>query len=394
LVNAKLSRSAYPRATAEWLGGIDYKLRSRLVELDLAEPLAVPPPEAPKTAPRTLAAYIDSYIASRKNLKPNTIAHLKRCRGNIVKIMGGNRLLTSITVGDANRFRETLAETMAPNTVRRICGRAKQFFKAAVDDELIDKSPFRAMKDTNVRANKSRDHEIDRATADKIIAACPDAEWRLIFALARFGGFRCPSEHFALRWADVDWTAGTIRLDSPKTGERVLPLFAELRPYLEDAFNPESEFVIVANRSKANLRTRLMRIVEKAGLKPWPKLYQNLRASRASELAREYGAHTEAEWLGHSPEVAGEFYVRAGRDDFARAAGLNVERSPYAASSKSGAQAAHSTASSRRSEVLDGNCAAKNPGKSSIPRGSMQSIAPPRGLEPRTKRLTAACSTN
>jgi integrase len=181
--------------------------------------------------------------------------------------MGGNRLLTSITVGDANRFRESLAETMAPNTVRRICGRAKQFFKAAVDDDLIAKSPFRAMKDTNVRANKSRDHEVDRA-ADKVIAACPDAEWRLIFALARFGGFRCPSEHFALRWADVDWIAGTIRLDSPKTGERVLPLLAELRPYLEDAFDAESEFVIVANRRKSNLRTQLMRIVKEAGLKP------------------------------------------------------------------------------------------------------------------------------
>jgi integrase len=193
-----------------------------------------------------------------------------------------------------------------------------------------------------------------------------------------------PSEIFALRWADIDWTSGKVRVDSPKTGERFIPLFEELRPYLEDAFDPESEFVIVANRSKANLRTRLMRIVKKAELKPWPKLFQYLRASRSSELAKEFGPHVEAEWLGHSIDVAREHYVRASAADFEKAIGNRKT------AHKTAQQASDSTC--KRSQPR--RRAAKNPGEISIPRGSMQSSAPPRGLEPRTKRLTAACSTN
>ena len=32
----------------------------------------------------------------------------------------------------------------------------------------------------------------------KVIEACPDGQWRLLFTLARYGGLRCPSEILAL----------------------------------------------------------------------------------------------------------------------------------------------------------------------------------------------------
>ena len=37
--------------------------------------------------------------------------------------------------------------------------------------------------------------------------------------------------------------------------------------------------------ANANLRTRLARIIERAGLEVWPKLFQNLRLTRETELA-------------------------------------------------------------------------------------------------------------
>jgi hypothetical protein len=46
-------------------------------------------------------------------------------------------------------------------------------------------------------------------------------------------------------------------------------------------------------------------LIKRAGLSPWPpKLLQNLRASRAMELAREYPGHVAAKWLGHSNKIA------------------------------------------------------------------------------------------
>jgi integrase len=69
---------------------------------------------------------------------------------------------------------------------------------------------------------------IDSETAewlDKVLEACPDVEWRLIFALSRFGGLRCPSEHLILSWADLDWERSRFRVESPKTGVRWVPIF-------------------------------------------------------------------------------------------------------------------------------------------------------------------------
>jgi hypothetical protein len=65
-----------------------------------------------------------------------------------------------------------------------------------------------------------------------------------------------------------------------------------LRPYLEAAWDEAAlgtEFVITRYRdTNSNLRTHLERIIELAGLTPWPKLFQNLRATRETELAEHY----------------------------------------------------------------------------------------------------------
>ena len=43
--------------------------------------------------------------------------------------------------------------------------------------------------------------------AYKVLEACSEAQWRLLFALSHFGGLRCPSEHLALTLDAVDWEA-------------------------------------------------------------------------------------------------------------------------------------------------------------------------------------------
>src|SRR5262249_57167819 len=118
----------------------------------------------------------------------------------------------------------------------------------------------------------------------------PDNEWQLIVALARYAGLRIPSELLGLRWTDVDLPGGRMTIKSPKTSHhagkesRIVPVFPELRQYLEAAWWDEAtegkEFVITRHRdANANLRTQLERIIERAGLTPWPKLFQTMRAS-------------------------------------------------------------------------------------------------------------------
>jgi integrase len=168
-----------------------------------------------------------------------------------------------------------------------------------------------------------------REDAAKVLDVCPDAQWRLLFALSRYGGLRCPSEHLALQWGDVDWERARITVHSPKTehhegkAERVVPLFPELRPYLQAAwdelltdFDPKknkiSEQPIITRYrdSNSNLRTQLCRIIKRAGLEVWPKLFQNLRSTRETELAETFPIHVVCSWIGNSEAVAAKHYLQ------------------------------------------------------------------------------------
>lgn len=129
-------------------------------------------------------------------------------------------------------------------------------------------------------------------------------------------------------------------VESPKTehhegkDRREVPIFPNLKPYLEDAWEraePGFEYVIGGNYRIAaqgptgwrncNLRSQFERLVEKAGLEPWPRLFHSMRGSRETELMREHPIHVVTGWLGNSPQIALKHYLSITDDDFARAIG-------------------------------------------------------------------------
>ncbi len=261
--------------------------------------------------------------------KPGTIRHLRQTENDLVEFFGTEKHLRDITPGDADEFRlHLMGRRLGENTIRRRCGRAKQFFRAALRRGLIANNPFADIA-TTVQANPSRYYFITREEALKVLDACPDAEWRLIFALARFGGLRTPSETLLLRWRDIDWDRGRFRVRSPKTehiaggAERIVPIFPELRPYLNAAWDEAetgAEFVIGRCRdSNINLRSRLLDIIWAAGLKEWPKLFQNLRSTRETELAEEFPLHVVCQWIGNSQPIAAKHYLQTTDEHFAKA---------------------------------------------------------------------------
>jgi hypothetical protein len=189
-----------------------------------------------------------------------------------------------------------------------------------------------------VGANPERLYFVTRQEAVKVLAACPDAQWRVIFALSRYAGVRCPSETLALRWGDVDWEHGRMTVRSPKTehhegkASRLVPIFPELRPYLLEAFDqaePGSEYVVTRSRDGgANLRTQLERIVRRAGLTPWPKLFHNLRATRETELAESFPLHVVCAWIGNSQSIAARHYLQVTDEHFGRAIQESAQAAP------------------------------------------------------------------
>ena len=85
--------------------------------------------------------------------------------------------------------------------------------------------------------------------------------------------------------------------------------------------------------ANANLRTQFHKIIERAGRTPWPRLFQNLRSSRETELAEQFPLQVVTGWLGNSPKVALRHYLQITDDHFAKAidggkAAQNAAHSP------------------------------------------------------------------
>ena len=169
---------------------------------------------------------------------------------------------------------------------------------------------------------------VDHGTIQKVLDACSNSRWRAIVVLCRYAGLRCPSEVFALLWTDVDFDGGRMKVRSPKgenfgKGIREVPLFPEVRSALSELYlEPDGgEHVISTNdrSSQKNLRTVFEKILKRAGVDAWPRLMQNLRSSRETELAQQFPIQTVTAWLGNTPKVALENYLQVRDEDFTRA---------------------------------------------------------------------------
>jgi hypothetical protein len=69
-----------------------------------------------------------------------------------------------------------------------------------------------------------------------------------------------------------------------------------------------------------NLHSTFCRIVKRAGVSPWTKAFQNLRATRETGFAAEYPLHVVCAWIGNSERVANKHCLQVTDDYYKRAA--------------------------------------------------------------------------
>src|SRR5262249_28075133 len=156
------------------------------IEDDLAEKLSAVD-LIPSRATARLGDFLTTYIERRTDIKPNTRRNLDAAKARLVEFFGAEKNLRDISPGETDLWLVSLRKKYANGTAGRTAKRAKQFFQAAVRQRLIGENPFSDLKPPT-QVNESRKHFVSREDAEKVIRACPDAEWRLIFALSRYGG--------------------------------------------------------------------------------------------------------------------------------------------------------------------------------------------------------------
>ena len=391
--------------TAQWLTGLPDDTYAKLVLAGLSESR-----EVAKT--HTLEGMLDEYFATM-SVKESTRIRYAQTKRLLIDYFGNDCPVDSISTLDGDKWRAWLCEKgYAEAKIGRDVRGARMYFKKAMKWGMIPSNPFEDVK-AGRKTNRKKAFFVTPEAAFKIIEACPDADWRCIVALARFGGLRCPSEVLGVRWADVDWASNRFRVRSPKTehhqgkAERMVPLFPEIRTVLMQAFEsaPDgAEFVVGRYRGLGtNLGTHMRRIIERAGLDAWPKLFNNMRASRATELALEYPAAQCTAWMGHSQAIAEAHYHMVRDEDYERAASTPIAiKQAVQGGAECGAlgaqMAAQQQSATTGKEDQNGAQTKKEPALMLIPSGLCSSLQNQsmgiRGLEPRTPAFSMPCSTN
>ncbi len=305
--------------TARWLAGLGDQLHDRIAATGLTA----------KRSSGLLGDFLRNFIAEHsESVSPPTRTNWSYTIANLVERFGANKSLREMT-NAGNHFRIHLKSIgLAENTVRLRCRIAGQMFSKAVKERRLETNPFAEVPTTIL--GKRQEFFVTQEIATAVLDACPGDNWRLYFALARFGGLRVPSETRNLRWSDVNWDRGKIRIQSQKTArhegkaERFIPLFRTLEPYLLKCFHlaPAGDALVLPAifDSGSTTRSQMDAIIKRAGLTPWAKTMANCRSSRQTELLGKFSSHVVAGWLGHSTATAGKFYSQLTAQDFAAGA--------------------------------------------------------------------------
>ena len=348
LMNCRLANVSCSQEAARWLGDIDDKLHDRLSAVGLVA--------ARQTS--TLEQFILPYITQLDNSK-DTKQNKVQTAKTLFAFFGKDRNPVTITETEAKEYRSFLlshrmdktgkmvkSDSVKPSIVWKRLQHVNEFFKEMLDDHLINFNPFKNVKH---RPNYGEERKVYIPADDihRVMEYAPDAEWRLMIALWRFGGLRRSSEVLRLKWEHILWDQGKIIVPSCKTArhgksERIIPVFQELEKPLRDCFEqaePGAVYLIERHcpakmkkskdrkegNKESNLMTMFDKIVLRAGLSPWPMPGNNLRASLVTDLYNgKYpglGIQTIADWIGHSPEIALKHYARVQDADFDKVRG-------------------------------------------------------------------------
>jgi integrase len=296
-----------------WLRNLPDVTYEKLVDVGIAEPRV-------KARVVTLDELLDTFVA-RASVRASTLAAYKQTTDSLRKHLGGRTVLTGITGEQADVWKKAIVdEGLSPATVAKRAYVAKAVFRKAVKWGMVAASPFEDLP-AGSQQNPDRSFYVSDETIRAVMERCPGVFWRLVIALGRYAGLRIPSEVASLTWDDVAWDTGRLTVRSPKTARheghavRLVPICPELRVILVEAYEQAADgtnLILPRALTRAsNLRTTFTKIITRAGHKPWPRLFQNLRASCATDWVDRYPNHVVAKWLGHSPMIAATHYLQA-----------------------------------------------------------------------------------
>jgi len=319
IVAATASGVSLDAETARWTATIDDALHGKLVKSGVLS----------ERQRRTLGKFITDYIEERTDWKEWTATTFGTSMKKMLDFFGKDTPIEKISVDNAVAFRLELQKSgvrrgkkklLSESTVSRTIKQCRHVFRIAKQRKLVAENPFETVK-TGSQRNPERLYFVSVEETQPLIDACNSPKQRLIIALARWGGLRCPSELVGLKWSEVNWERNRFIVHSPKTeghgkAQRIVPIFDELYPFLREAFEsaPEGvDRVYPEFTARKSLSSFIKKRAVRAGVVLWEKPFQNMCSTRATELIETYPAHVVNAWMGHTEAVAMAHYRQTGK---------------------------------------------------------------------------------
>jgi len=312
LMAEKITGAAVDAEVSRWVAGLDDDTHGKLAAVGLVKSREL----------TQLGPWLERYIDSRTDLKSKSRTMLHYTRRALLEQFPATSGLRAITPNDTAEWRvKLMGSGLSEATIKVHVGNAKWLFNEAKRRALIPASPFEHLSGGATAAKNDR--YITPDETDKIIAACPDIQFKVLFALARLAGLRTHSETSLLTWGDVDWDRGRLNVRSPKTEHhagherRVVPIVPKLMKLLQDAFAaaPEGQAYILTLGKGGYTQRTMIAAVKRSGVEQWPRLWQALRSSCEKEWAMTFPQYAVSKWIGHSIAVSGKHYANSVPDE-------------------------------------------------------------------------------
>lgn len=329
LLTARRLGVAIDADTAAWVNSLSQPVRGRVEKTGL---IGIAP--TVKRDREIVSDYFTTYIDRRKrSVKPATVLVWTIATNGLVKSLPSGLKLSELNASHGKRWLDDMqAAGIAPTTQYKRLTIVRQILGDAVSAKRLTENPFASIKMS--KPKRMSNVEVPSESIDKLLPYL-DLKWQAIVILARYGALRCPSEILSLKWEHIDVRNRLMLVPEPKTerhagrGLRKCPLFPEVHEALKK-LKHTSEWVIdspdlraAADRptgwASANLRTHLLKRMKAAGIKPWPRLFHSMRATRQTELEREFGRTAACAWVGNTESVAEAHYLMVTSSDWQKA---------------------------------------------------------------------------
>ena len=271
-----------------------------------------------EAAAALIAGIGDGSILDRsgKPYKPSAIrGYAQTLNDHVLPILGARRL-DEVRRSDVQDLIERLRRRgLKPSTIHNVLDPVRVLFRRAVrrDEILID--PTHNLELPAVRGRRDRIETPEDAT--KLLEALLEDE-RARWTVALFAALR-RGELQALRWCDVDFDRGVIRVErgwdqyagpievkssaGVRAGPMAFPVRRELRALRQRSGRDGEDLVFGRTASEAffasTLRSRAIKAWEKAGLKPLA-LHEARHCAISYFIAAGFDLKQVSIWAGHS----------------------------------------------------------------------------------------------